>query len=82
MESNLLTIKETAAYLKVSEWSIRFWIAAGRLRAFKVGRRVLIPQQEIDDRMRRGDALMPIGTFGVHGFARQRLARSNSSSTG
>lgn len=75
MQGTFLTIKEAAAYLKVSEWSIRFWIGAGRLRALKAGRRVLIPRQEIDDRMRQGNGLEPIGTFGVHGWARRTLAR-------
>jgi len=37
MKDKLLTIKEVAKYLRVSERSVTRYIEAGRLRAIKVG---------------------------------------------
>jgi len=48
MEDVVLTVEETANYLKVSEVTIRRWCADGKLPAFKIGREWRINKSELD----------------------------------
>ena len=45
---NWFSVKEVAARLKISERSIRRWIACGQLRAHKFGRAVRISKAELE----------------------------------
>lgn len=42
-----LTVNEAARFLKLKPRTIREWISAGRLRATKIGRAYVIPEQEV-----------------------------------
>ena len=46
--ARLLSIKEAAAYFRVSEKTVRRWIAAGVLVALKLGRQWRIEPDEIE----------------------------------
>ena len=46
-ELRLLTIKEVASYCQVDEKTIRRWIAAGDLHAFRLGRQLRISEHEL-----------------------------------
>jgi excisionase family DNA binding protein len=46
--ARLLSIKEAAAYFRVSEKTVRRWIAAGVLVAHKLGRQWRIAPDEIE----------------------------------
>lgn len=49
MYSNLcIGIKEAAASLGISPWTVRHFIRDGRLRAVRIGRRVLIEPSELE----------------------------------
>ncbi len=50
---SLLTIAESAAIARTSASTVRHWLATGRLRSIKPGRRRLI---------RRGDLALLLGT--------------------
>ena len=55
----LLTVKETAVRLGISEMTIRKWLAAGRVvDSVRLGRSVRIPEDEVQrlirDNTRRG----------------------------
>jgi len=52
MKDKLLTIKEVAKYLRVSERSVLRYIEAGRLKASKVGW-WRIMQSDLDDFLKR-----------------------------
>lgn len=47
-------IERVAERLGVSAWTVRTWIRAGRLSSYKVGRRVLISEEEISDLLSAG----------------------------
>jgi excisionase family DNA binding protein len=44
----LLTIKQAAVYLGAAVWAVREAIWAKELRACKIGRRFVIPREELD----------------------------------
>lgn len=44
----LLTIKQAAVYLGAAVWAVRQAIWAKELRACKIGRRFVIPREELD----------------------------------
>jgi excisionase family DNA binding protein len=44
----LLTIDQTAEFVGLSAWTVRYWIRAGRLPSVKIGRRVLIERTELN----------------------------------
>jgi excisionase family DNA binding protein len=48
-----LTVKEAAAYVKVSELTIRRAIREGRLKAYKIGRQIRIDEADLIDFMNR-----------------------------
>ena len=43
MDVTLFTIDETAAQLRVSQWSVYNLIRSGQLQTIKIGRRRLVP---------------------------------------
>jgi excisionase family DNA binding protein len=59
----LLTIKEAAAFLKVSEMSLRRWTNSGKLKCYRVGgkneRR--FTRQELESVLRTSERLVPLG---------------------
>lgn len=59
----LLTIKEAAAFLKVSEMSLRRWTNSGKLKCYRVGgkneRR--FTRQDLEGVLRTSDRLVPLG---------------------
>ena len=50
----LMTIKDAAAQLSLSHWSIRRFIRQGSLRSVRIGRRVLIEMSELDRLIEEG----------------------------
>jgi excisionase family DNA binding protein len=50
----LLKIEEAAAVLRRSHWTLRQDIKAGRIEAFRLGRRILIRQSELDRVVSKG----------------------------
>jgi len=54
MVSALLTVREAATRLGVSEAAARRWVHRGRLRAVRIGRSVRIDPQELDAIVNRG----------------------------
>ena len=53
MEEELLTVREAATRLKVSEKSIKAWLSKGQLRGYKAGRQWRIPIEAIDEFLKR-----------------------------
>ena len=43
-----LGIREAARLLSVSSWSVRRWIRQNKIRAVRIGRRVLVPSSEVE----------------------------------
>jgi excisionase family DNA binding protein len=54
MTSALLTVREAATRLGVSEAAARRWVHRGRLRAVRIGRSVRIDPQDLDAIVDRG----------------------------
>ena len=44
----LKSVEEAAELLGVSKWSVRSWIREGKLRAVRLGRRVLVEEAELE----------------------------------
>lgn len=51
-EQKFLTVRETAAFLKLSEISIRRFLTQRKLKRFKVGSRTLIRLQDAESLIR------------------------------
>lgn len=47
-ESKIFSVKELAAYAGVSELSIRNYIKEGKIKAKRIGRRILIDEKQFD----------------------------------
>jgi transcriptional repressor of dcmA and dcmR len=64
---NLLTIKEAALFLNVSEMSLRRWTNTGKLKCYRVGgkneRR--FTQQELEHFLRTSEGRVPLGIGGA-----------------
>ena len=58
---NLLSVDKTAEVLSISPWTVRAWIAKGRLRSTKLGSRRLIPQSEIEKLIANGTVIAASG---------------------
>ena len=54
MENKLLNLNEAAQALRVSPWSLRAWAKRGEVKVVRLGRRVLIPREEIERIVREG----------------------------
>lgn len=50
MKEEILTIPETAMFLKISEATVRRWIITGKLPAFQIGRKYRIRRKDIVER--------------------------------
>ena len=48
IEDRLVSIKDAAAILAISPWTVRAWIVQGRITSAKLGARRLIPESEIN----------------------------------
>jgi excisionase family DNA binding protein len=62
-DESFLTVAEVAELLKLNQQTVRNWIDAGSLPAFRVGRRVRILRADLDqilNRGRQGDAGPPL----------------------
>lgn len=53
-DTQLLTVDETAAYLKISKGTVWTWCRAGQLPAIKVGRQWRIRREDLEEMMRPG----------------------------
>jgi excisionase family DNA binding protein len=49
MPTELLTVKQAAAFSKVSDQSIRRWIKFGDLKTYRAGRQVRIDKMDLVD---------------------------------
>lgn len=48
IEDRLVSIKDAAAVLAISPWTVRAWITQGKISSAKLGARRLIPESEIN----------------------------------
>ena len=48
VEDRLVSIKDAAAILAISPWTVRAWITQGKITSAKLGARRLIPESEIN----------------------------------
>ena len=53
---DILLIPEVARVARASESTVRWWIATGRLRSFRPGRRRLIRRSDLESFIERGHA--------------------------
>ncbi|MHB1285370.1 MAG: helix-turn-helix domain-containing protein [Leptospirales bacterium] len=53
----LLTIRETADRLNLSEWTIRRWIYGKRLDSVRLGRSVRVPVEAVERKIKEGTTL-------------------------
>ena len=49
------TVREIALDLRVTERTVRNWIAAGELKITRAGRRVLVEKKDLADFLKRSD---------------------------
>jgi excisionase family DNA binding protein len=49
-----LGLKEAAAVVGLSPWTLRHWIKQGRVRSVRLGRRVLVEPQELERLIEEG----------------------------
>ena len=50
----LLSINQAADRLSLSPWTLRLWVKSGKLRAVRLGSRVLIEPREIEQLLEAG----------------------------
>ena len=50
----LKSVEEAAGLLGISKWTVRSYIKAGKLRAVRLGRRVLMEESELERLVRGG----------------------------
>ena len=48
IEDRLVSIKDAAAILSISPWTVRAWITQGKITSVKLGARRLISESEIN----------------------------------
>jgi excisionase family DNA binding protein len=46
-ESLVVNVREAARLLSLSPWTIRLYLRTGKLRAVKIGRRILLERSEL-----------------------------------
>lgn len=54
MDEKLLTIKEAAEYLRISEVTLKRHLYSGKLKGLKAGRQWRIRKSDIEEYLRRG----------------------------
>ena len=47
-QHKLLTVQEAAQTLNLSVWTLRSWAYAGRISSHKLGKRLMVSQDELD----------------------------------
>jgi len=47
VEDRLVSIKDAAAILAISPWTVRAWITQGKITSAKLGARRLVPESEL-----------------------------------
>ena len=50
----LMSVKEAAGLLGISHWTVRSYIRDGRLKPVRLGRRVLLSEEELERLVRAG----------------------------
>ncbi len=73
MSDRLLTIKDTAAYLKIHWQTVRTYIAQGKLKATKVGRVVRIRESDINTFLSQKEARTPLNEVELRFLTPNRL---------
>ena len=63
----LLTLDEACTMVRTPKGTLRYWIATGRLTAYRPGRRVLIHKSDLLDFVRRGRIGAPDYELGTRG---------------
>jgi len=53
MEKRLLTLKEAAEYLNLSEITVKRHLYSGKLKGYKAGRQWRIKQEDIEEYLKR-----------------------------
>ena len=48
VEDRLVSVKDAAAILAISPWTVRAWVTQGKISSAKLGARRLIPESEIN----------------------------------
>jgi excisionase family DNA binding protein len=48
IEDRLVSIKDAAAILAISPWTVRAWITQGKITSAKLGARRLVPESEVN----------------------------------
>jgi len=61
METQLLGVAQFAQRTNTSPWTIRYHVAKGHLKSTRIGKRVLIPDTEIDRIAAEGLPHIPVG---------------------
>jgi len=46
--SDLMTVREAAAYLRISIWTLRHWVSKRKIRYIKLGRAVRFRKSHLD----------------------------------
>jgi excisionase family DNA binding protein len=49
MNTELVTVEEAAGLLRISKWTVRAWLASGRLGRVKIGSRTLLRKEELSN---------------------------------
>lgn len=49
MNTNILTVKQSADYLKVSRYTIYSWAEQGKIKCAKLGTRVIFRREDLDE---------------------------------
>jgi excisionase family DNA binding protein len=77
----LVSVDKAAELLSVSRWTIRAWIAQGKLGSAKLGSRRLVPEFEIENLIRRGHvpAHPDLSTEGQPVSAKEVVAKPKAS---
>ena len=44
----LKSVEEAAGLLRISPWTVRAWVKAGKLRPVRLGRRILLSEAELE----------------------------------
>ena len=47
IEDRLINIRDAAAILGISPWTVRAWIVQGKINSAKLGTRRLVPESEV-----------------------------------
>jgi excisionase family DNA binding protein len=71
-EKLLLSVNQTARALSMSPWTIRAYITAGKLKAVRIGRRVLIEPSELERLIAAGRSPAVQGGDGGVRYERRR----------